>query len=57
MHDALQAILGLDVLIDAEWVLGDSRRAAEATAKLTAAELRGWHSAVGRLDEFLQRQG
>ena len=39
MHDALQAILGLDVLIEAERVLGDSRRAAEATAKLAKQQL------------------
>jgi recombinational DNA repair ATPase RecF len=39
MHDALQAILGLDVLIDAERVLGESRRAAEATAKLAQQQL------------------
>ena len=39
MHDALQAILGLDVLIEAERVLGDSRRAAESTAKLAKQQL------------------
>jgi len=39
MHDALQAILGLDVLIEAERVLGDSRRATEATAKLAKQQL------------------
>jgi recombinational DNA repair ATPase RecF len=39
MHDALQAILGLDVLIDAERVLGDSRRLTEATAKLAKQQL------------------
>src|ERR1700722_1642579 len=39
MHEARQAILGLDVLIDAERVLGDSRRAAEATAKLAKQQL------------------
>ena len=39
MHDALQAILGLDVLIEAERALGDSRRATEATAKLAKQQL------------------
>jgi energy-coupling factor transporter ATP-binding protein EcfA2 len=33
MHDALQAILGLDVLIDAERTLGDSRKSADSVSK------------------------
>ncbi len=34
MHDALQAILGLDVLTDTERTLNDSRRSAESESKL-----------------------
>jgi hypothetical protein len=39
MHDALQAILGLDVLIDVERVLGDSRRSADSESKLAKQQL------------------
>ena len=39
MHDALQAILGLDLLIDTERTLGDSRRSAESESKLARQEL------------------
>jgi hypothetical protein len=41
MHDALQAILGLDALTDAEKALGDSRKTADATAKRAKQELPG----------------
>ena len=34
MHDALQAILGLDVLTDTERTLNDSRKSAESESKL-----------------------
>jgi hypothetical protein len=39
MHDALQSILGLDVLIDAERTLGDSRRSADSVGKLARQQL------------------
>jgi recombinational DNA repair ATPase RecF len=39
MHDALQAILGLDLLIDTERVLSDSRRSAESVSKKARQEL------------------
>ncbi len=39
MHDALQAILGLDALIDAERVLGDARRAADSASKRARQQL------------------
>jgi AAA domain len=39
MHDALQAILGLDVLTDTERALNDSRRSAESESKLAKQEL------------------
>ena len=39
MHDALQAILGLDVLTDAERALAEERRAAEAESKAAKQEL------------------
>lgn len=39
MHDALQAILGLDVLIDAERALGDSRKSADSVSKLARQQL------------------
>lgn len=41
MHDALQAILGLDLLTNAEKRLGDARRAAEAKSKQAKQELPG----------------
>lgn len=41
MHDALQAILGLDLLIDTERVLSDSRRSAESVSKKAKQELPG----------------
>ena len=39
MHDALQAILGLDVLNDTERTLNDSRRPADSESKLAKQEL------------------
>jgi recombinational DNA repair ATPase RecF len=39
MHDALQAILGLDILTDTERTLNDSRRSAESESKLAKQEL------------------
>jgi recombinational DNA repair ATPase RecF len=39
MHDALQAILGLDVLTDTERTLNDSRKSAESEGKLAKQEL------------------
>lgn len=39
MHDALQDILGLDVLIDTERTLNDSRKSAESESKLARQEL------------------
>ena len=39
MHDALQAILGLDVLTDTERTLNDSRKSAESESKLAKQEL------------------
>ncbi len=39
MHDALQAILGLDVLNGTERTLNDSRRSAESESKLAKQEL------------------
>jgi hypothetical protein len=38
MHDALQAILGLDVLTDTERTLNDSRRSAESESKAALGE-------------------
>ena len=39
MHDALQDILGLDVLIDTERTLNDSRKSAESESRLARQEL------------------
>src|SRR5215469_4616530 len=39
MHDALQAILGLDLLIDTERALTDSRKAADSASKAATKEL------------------
>lgn len=39
MHDALQAILGLDLLVDTERSLSDSRRAADSVSKAARQEL------------------
>ncbi len=39
MHDALQAILGLDLLTDSERTLGDWRKSAESVSKLARQEL------------------
>ncbi len=39
MHDALQAILGLDLLIDSERSLADSRRSADSVSKLARQQL------------------
>jgi recombinational DNA repair ATPase RecF len=39
MHDALQAILGLDLLIDSERALSDSRRSADSVSKAARQEL------------------
>lgn len=39
MHDALQAILGLDLLIDAERALNDSRKAADSASRRARQEL------------------
>jgi recombinational DNA repair ATPase RecF len=39
MHDALLAILGLDVLIDTERALNDSRKSADSESKLAKQEL------------------
>jgi recombinational DNA repair ATPase RecF len=41
MHDALQAILGLDLLIDTERSLTDSRKSAESVSKAARQELPG----------------
>jgi recombinational DNA repair ATPase RecF len=39
MHDALQAILGLDLLIDTERILTDSRKSAAAASKAATRQL------------------
>ncbi len=39
MHDALQAILGLDLLIDTERILTDSRKSAAAASKAAGQQL------------------
>ena len=39
MHDAMQAILGLDQLIDSERRLGDARKRTEAVSKMAKQEL------------------
>ena len=56
MHDALQAILGLDVLIDAERRLGGARRTAEAASKQASKALPGLHNLLAGYPDNRARQ-